>query len=58
LAIEVKMSTQPSYRDIGGLSKFLRDYPDAVGGVLIHGGTMIKRFDENIVAIPWTELTG
>ena len=58
LAVEVKMSTQPSYRDVAGLKKFLNEYPEAVGGILVHGGSQIQRMDENIVGIPWTVLTG
>ncbi len=58
LGIEVKMSSKPSYRDAAGLSKFLKEYPSAVGGILLHGGTRVERLDQNIVAVPWTELTG
>ncbi len=58
LGVEVKMSSKPSYRDAAGLRKFLKDYPAAAGGILLHGGTTVQRLDENIMAVPWTELTG
>lgn len=58
LGIEVKMSSKPSYRDAAGLSKFLKENPAASGGILLHGGTKVQRLDENVVAVPWTELTG
>jgi hypothetical protein len=58
LAVEVKMSNNPGYRDAAGLGKFLKAYPDAAGGLLLHSGTRTQRLDENIIAIPWTLLTG
>lgn len=58
LAIEVKRTTQPSYGDTAGLRAFLADYPKASGGLLVHGGGEIRRLDKNIVAVPWTALTG
>lgn len=58
LAIEVKMTSDPGYRHSEGLQKFLENHPTAVGGLLVHCGPMTKRLTENIVAIPWTQLTG
>ncbi|MEZ4735233.1 MAG: ATP-binding protein [Caldilineaceae bacterium] len=58
LAVEVKMTADPGYRHSGGLQKFLQTHPAAVGGMLIHCGTQTKRITENIVAVPWTQLTG
>ena len=56
--IEVKMTDAPGYRHTAGLMKFLGDHPEAAGGILLHGGRMIRRLDEKIVAVPWTMLTG
>jgi predicted AAA+ superfamily ATPase len=58
VAIEVKMTDQPSYRHTEGLRKFLKAHPSAQGGLLLHNGAAIKRLDERIAAIPWTMLTG
>ena len=58
LAIEVKMTDNPGYRHAAGLREFRQAYSQASGGILLHSGTTIKRLDENIVAVPWTELTG
>ena len=64
LAIEVKRTHQPGYADAAGLRTFLSAYPQtgqspsAAGGLLIHSGSEIRRLDENILAIPWTVLTG
>jgi predicted AAA+ superfamily ATPase len=58
LGIEVKMSDAPSYRHAVGLTKFLDDHPQAVGGVLLHGGKEIRRLHKSIVAVPWSVLTG
>lgn len=58
LALEVKQTQQPRYTDAGGLRTFLQAHPDAVGGVLLHSGTAVRRLDEKIIAVPWTTLTG
>lgn len=58
LAIEVKQTNQPRYQDISGLQAFLAEYPEAVGGVLLHGGQEIRQLDERITAVPWTMVTG
>lgn len=58
LAIEVKMTDNPGYRHTAALRQFAQEYTQASGGILLHGGANIRRLDENIVAIPWTELTG
>jgi predicted AAA+ superfamily ATPase len=58
LAIEVKLTDNPGYRHATGLREFIQAYPEAAGGILLHVGTSIRRLDENIVAVPWTELTG
>jgi len=58
LAIEIKLTDNPGYRHTDGLHKFLQVHPEAVGGLLIHAGDTIRRLDEKIVAIPWTQLTG
>ena len=58
VGIEVKMTDAPGYRHAAGLVKFLDEHPQAVGGVLLHGGQQIRRLGEKIVAIPWSLLTG
>ncbi|MDI6768340.1 MAG: ATP-binding protein [Anaerolineales bacterium] len=58
LAIEVKRSDNPGYGDAAGLRAFLSEYPNASGGLLVHGGCEIRRLDEKILAIPWTVVTG
>lgn len=58
VGIEVKMTDAPGYRHVAGLVKFLAEHPQAVGGILLHGGSQIRRLDERIVAIPWSLLTG
>jgi predicted AAA+ superfamily ATPase len=58
LAIEVKRTRSPRYRDAAGLQAFLSDYPEASGGVLLHSGQEIRRLDEKITAVPWTMITG
>ena len=53
LAVEVKLSATPHYADAEGLRAFCEDYPEAVGGLLIHAGQEVKRLGEKIVAVPW-----
>jgi len=58
MAVEVKATNNPGYRDIAGLQAFLCEHPEAAAGLLLHSGGEIKRLDEKILAIPWTMLTG
>lgn len=58
VAIEVKATDHPGYNDITGLQTFLREHPQASGGVLLHSGRAIRRLDRNIIAAPWTMVTG
>ncbi len=58
IGIEVKMTDAPGYRHTAGLTKFLGEHPEAVGGILLHSGRAIRRLDERIVAVPWPLLTG
>ncbi len=58
VGIEVKMTDAPAYRHAAGLFKFLEQHPQAVGGILLHGGRHIQRLDEKIIAVPWSLLTG
>ena len=58
MAVEVKATNNPGYRDIAGLQSFIREYPDTAAGLLLHGGNTISRLDDKILAVPWTVLTG
>lgn len=58
LAIEVKQTSHPGYRDTNGLKAFLSGHPDAVGGLLLHGGVETRWLGEHILAVPWTKITG
>jgi len=58
LAVEVKLTDNLGYRDTAGLRFFLDKHPKASGGLLVYGGTEIKRMDEKIAAIPWSLVTG
>ncbi|MBI3659391.1 ATP-binding protein [Candidatus Acetothermia bacterium] len=53
LAVEVKLAQRPRYADVGGLVTFLREYPEARAGLLVHTGQEIRRLDEKIIAVPW-----
>lgn len=58
LAIEAKLTQQPTYSDAAGLRRFLAEHPKTAGGLLLHSGQEIRRLDENILAVPWTLVTG
>lgn len=58
LAIEVKQSSHPNYSDANGIRAFLTDHPDAVGGLILHGGLESRWLGERIMAVPWTMITG
>jgi len=58
LGIEVKLTSSLGYRDTAGIRLFLEKHPKASGGLIIYGGKEIIRLDENIIAVPWTLITG
>jgi hypothetical protein len=58
MAVDVKSTKNPGYRDIAGLSAFLKENRGAASGLLLHSGREIKRLDEKIIAVPWSMLTG
>lgn len=53
LAIEVKLSSRPKFADTGTLKLFLEEYPEAVAGILVHGGDEIRLMQDRIIALPW-----
>jgi predicted AAA+ superfamily ATPase len=53
LAIEVKLTDNPSVRDIGHLLLFMDEHPDAVRGVLVHSSNAIKWLHSKVIAAPW-----
>ena len=58
LGVEVKMATSVKYEHTRGLQAFLDAHPQALGGLVIYCGDRIKRLHEQIVASPWTLVTG
>ncbi len=58
LAVEVKLTDNLGYRDTEGLRLFFKDHPQTSGGLVIYGGSQVKRMDEKIVAVPWSFVTG
>ena len=58
IGVEVKLTDRPGYRDSAGLRNFLKEHPNAAGGLLLHSGREIRRLDEKILATPWTIITG
>lgn len=58
LPIEIKLTQKPGYDDAKHLRFFLENYKNADAGLLISCGKEIKRLGSNIMAVPWTMLTG
>jgi len=58
LAMEVKSAERVGYGDGSGLRRFLADHPRATGGLLLYGGTEVRRLGDRVVAVPWSLLTG
>lgn len=58
LAIEVKTARNVTYADTAGLRAFIADHPRAAGGLLLYAGHEVRRLGDNVVALPWTLLTG
>jgi predicted AAA+ superfamily ATPase len=54
LAVEVKATGRPGYRDARHLFTFREEYGDAVhGALLLHSGEQIFWLAEGILAVPW-----
>ncbi len=54
LAIEVKATTRPGPRDAEGLRLFCDEHaPEAVGGLLLHGGDEVFWLRDRVLAAPW-----
>ena len=53
LAVEVKMTSDPTAHDIKGLLRFMDDRPEMVRGVLVHSGNRIRWLHSKIIAVPW-----
>jgi len=53
IAVEVKLSTSPNYRDTEGIKSFLQEYPETSIGIIIHTGNEVKYLGQKILAMPW-----
>ena len=53
LAIEVKLTANPTVRDIQNLLIFMKEYPETVRGVLVHGGDRVQWLHSRVIAVPW-----
>lgn len=53
LAIEVKMTSNPTVNDIKNLLLFMDEQPETVRGVLVHSGNSIKWLHSKVIAVPW-----
>lgn len=58
LAVEIKLTSTPTYQDAENLRLFLDEYPETVMALLVYAGREIKRLHEKILAIPWQLLCG
>ena len=53
LPVEVKATSKPTPKDAQGLLAFLAEYPEAPGGLLLHGGEEVFPLVDRVVAAPW-----
>lgn len=53
LALEIKITRNPTVHDIKNLLFFIDEHPETVRGVLIHSGNAIKWLHSKVVAVPW-----
>ena len=53
LAVECKSGDRPTPRDAEGVQLFLREYPEAVGGLVLHGGTETRWIADRVLSVPW-----
>ena len=57
LAVEVKLTSSPKFKDTENLRLFLNEYPETTGALLLHTGKHMEQFHEKILAIPWYWIT-
>jgi hypothetical protein len=54
LAVEVKATTHPTYKDPRHLRTFMGEYgDDVVGGILVHAGEETAWVSEGVLGVPW-----
>jgi len=58
LGIEIKLASRVSFRDGNNLHFFLKEYPEAAGGLILYNGKEIRRLGKKILAAPWTMIAG
>lgn len=56
LALEVKATTSPGWSHAESIRAFLNEYPEAVGGLVVHLGGETLQLDEKIYAVPFERL--
>ncbi len=56
LPVECKTATRPSYSDAAGLRLFLEEHDEAVGGLLLHGGSETFWIAPRVLATPWWQV--
>ena len=53
LAVEVKLTKNPSFGDAKNLISFIEDNPETTKGILIHAGSSVKWLHSKVLAVPW-----
>jgi predicted AAA+ superfamily ATPase len=53
LAVEVKLTENPTVSDIKNMLLFMDEYPETVRGIVIHAGKSIKWLHSKVIAVPW-----
>jgi predicted AAA+ superfamily ATPase len=53
LALEVKMTDNPTIRDIHTILAFLQDYPETILGILVTSSNVIKWLHSKVITVPW-----
>lgn len=53
LAVETKLTQNPTFNDIKNLLIFIEEYPQAIRGLLLHAGNSVKWLHSKILAVPW-----
>jgi len=56
LGIEVKSSSQITFKDAKSMREFLKSHPEAEKGIIVYSGTKVFPVATNIYAVPWSVL--
>ena len=56
MGLEVKSSSEITFKDTKSMREFLKSHPEAEKGIIVYSGTKLFPIATNIYAVPWSVL--